>query len=78
MKDPTIPDLESLLETLGVSNEATWTEVQGRTSISPVARRQVEALLKLRDHFMKLKAQDEQALTQLREQLARAQHGGGQ
>ncbi len=69
-------EVKEMMAKLGIPENG-WSELGERSIKSPLMAGHAEALVKLRDFLDSMVANDQASLVRLREQLARAQHGGG-
>ena len=75
-EQPTPEELEALLQRLGVPS-GEWQATEGKPTLPPFVKNQIETLAKLRDYLSGIVTTDAQSVARMKEQIVRMQRGGG-
>ena len=76
MNNPTLEQLRAKLEAMGIPHDQ-WSSVGGHRMESPIVRRQIELITKLRDLLEEGVKQKQTEVAELHAVAQRMKHGGG-
>lgn len=76
MSNPTLEELRAKLDEMGIPHDQ-WQSVGGHRMESPIVKRQVELLTKLRDLLQEGVKQKQAEVANLHAVVQRMKHGGG-